>query len=88
MTALTVKRWGNSLALRIPAYLAEEAQITEDAVVEAEVKGGVLVLKRKVASTFSFGDYIAGLQAGEEPEPTVGWGAPVGEEFGASESQS
>lgn len=82
MTALTVKRWGNSLALRIPSYLAEEANITENAVVEAEVQGGKLVLKKKIESAFSLDSYIVGLQAGEEYEPTLEWGTPVGEEFG------
>ncbi|ESH93658.1 cell division protein [Cupriavidus sp. HPC(L)] len=84
MTALTVKRWGNSLALRIPSYLAEEANITENAVIEATVLEGKLVLEKKAEPSFSLEEFILELQAGHEVEATVDWGAPVGNEFGAA----
>jgi antitoxin MazE len=39
----TVSRWGNSLALRIPRGLAEDAQLVEGASVDLRVEDGRLV---------------------------------------------
>ncbi len=39
-----VKRWGNSLALRIPRPLAEEAGLREDSAVELSLEEGKLVI--------------------------------------------
>lgn len=38
-----IKRWGNSLALRIPKPLADEVGLEEDALVELSVVDGALV---------------------------------------------
>jgi antitoxin MazE len=39
-----VKRWGNSLALRIPKPLAEEVGLTEDSPVKLSLEEGRLVI--------------------------------------------
>lgn len=39
-----VKRWGNSLALRIPKPFADEVGLEEDALVELTVVDGALVV--------------------------------------------
>jgi antitoxin MazE len=39
-----VSRWGNSLAIRIPAAFAEETQLDEGSAVEISVEGGRLVV--------------------------------------------
>jgi antitoxin MazE len=39
-----VKRWGNSLALRIPRPLAEEAGLGEDSPVELSLERGRLII--------------------------------------------
>jgi antitoxin MazE len=86
MTVLTVKRWGNSLALRIPTYLAEQAKISENAEVEVAVEGGKLILQKVATPSFSLDEFIVELQAGAEAEPTADWGAPVGNEFGSPDN--
>ena len=40
----TVQKWGNSLAVRIPASLAEELQIGPGSPVEIKLRNGVLVV--------------------------------------------
>ncbi|RJR39739.1 MAG: AbrB/MazE/SpoVT family DNA-binding domain-containing protein [Deltaproteobacteria bacterium] len=44
MTA--VKKWGNSLAVRIPAQLAQQLNLTENTPVEYAVVDGRLVISR------------------------------------------
>ncbi|MCW5751800.1 MAG: AbrB/MazE/SpoVT family DNA-binding domain-containing protein [Alphaproteobacteria bacterium] len=40
-----IARWGNSLALRIPARLAEEIDLREDSAVEIVAERGRLVMR-------------------------------------------
>jgi antitoxin MazE len=42
-----VQRWGNSLAVRIPASLAESLFLREGTQVELECKAGVIVVRPK-----------------------------------------
>jgi antitoxin MazE len=78
---LIVKRWGNSLALRIPSTLADEAHIAEESVLSVVIREGRLVMEKK--SPFSLDGLVAELKAGAALEPLEDWGAPVGTEFGA-----
>lgn len=80
---LTVKRWGNSLALRIPSKVADEVNLQEDTVVRLDVRGGRIVVERK--PTFSLDAHLAELRAGAKLHPLLDWGQPVGTEFGASD---
>ena len=41
----TVKKWGNSLAIRIPKVIAEELRIENNAKVELHTEKGTLVVK-------------------------------------------
>ena len=78
---LIVKRWGNSLALRIPSTLADEAHIAEESVLSVVIREGRLVMEKK--SPFSLDGLVAELKAGAALEPLEDWGSPVGTEFGA-----
>jgi antitoxin MazE len=40
----TVRKWGNSLGVRIPVGLAANARLQEGAEVELTIRGGVLVI--------------------------------------------
>jgi antitoxin MazE len=44
-----VARWGNSLALRIPSGIAEDAQLVEGSEVEVAVRDGRIVLEPVVS---------------------------------------
>lgn len=78
---LTVKRWGNSLALRIPSKVADAVNLTEDTVVQLDVRDGRIIVERKPA--FSLDALLDELEAGDTLHPMVDWGQPVGTEFGA-----
>jgi antitoxin MazE len=74
-----VRKWGNSLALRIPRVFAEEAGLAPDAAVELTLKGGDLIVK-PVEST---GPTLEELLRGVTDENRPGeWdtGPPLGKE--------
>jgi antitoxin MazE len=43
----TVRKWGNSLALRIPSSVAKDADLRQGTVVEVRAVGGNIVVKPK-----------------------------------------
>ncbi len=53
----TVRKWGNSLGLRIPSGLAEDARLAEGTEVEIVVRDGQLVVEPVVSLT----DLVAGI---------------------------
>jgi antitoxin MazE len=44
-----VKKWGNSLALRIPVYLAKQLNLQENTEVNCTVADGILMVRPAVA---------------------------------------
>jgi antitoxin MazE len=57
----TVRKWGNSLALRIPSGLAEDARLTDGAEVDIAVKHGRLVIEPVAESEVSLAELVAGI---------------------------
>jgi antitoxin MazE len=83
MALQTVKRWGNSLAVRIPAGLADALRITEDQDVEISAEHGALVIKPAGVKVFSMARYLDQLRSGAlEIAPMEDWGDPKGSELG------
>lgn len=54
-----VKRWGNSLALRIPKLLAEEVGLEDDSPVELSLVDGKLVIAPMAEPVFRLEDLLA-----------------------------
>ena len=48
---IPIKRWGNSLALRIPKDIANTLSIEYDSILELSIIDGALVLKPQKSST-------------------------------------
>ena len=74
----SIAKWGNSLALRLPKGLAEEARLVEGATVDLRVENGALVVA-PVRKRYR----LAELLAEAKPETRHGetdWGAPRGKE--------
>jgi len=44
-----IKKWGNSLAVRIPKPLAEEVSLTEDSSIKITVKDGTIIIEPAAA---------------------------------------
>jgi antitoxin MazE len=76
-----VQKWGNSLALRLPKALADEAGIREGAKVElARTPEGVLVkAKRKPKPRYRLSDLLAGITP-DNVHPETDWGPFLGKE--------
>src|SRR3984893_8347226 len=58
MAIQQVKRWGNSLAVRIPAGLADTLRLQEDTDVEVSAEDGALVIKPAGVKKFSMARFL------------------------------
>jgi len=72
-----VKKWGNSLALRIPKPLAAEVGIEDDSLVELSLVDGKLVIVPGIEPELKLADLLAqvteeNLHAEVETGPAVG----------------
>ncbi len=74
----SIAKWGNSLALRLPKGLAEDARLVEGATVDLRVENGALVvaLARK---RYRLADLLAETDSGARRGETD-WGTPRGRE--------
>lgn len=72
-----VKKWGNSLAIRIPKLLADDVRISEGATVDLNVRDGDIVVKTR--PHLALQDLLAGVRPANVPGE---WetGRPVGRE--------
>lgn len=84
MAIQTLKRWGNSLAVRIPASVAQEARLAEGQEIDVQVVDGkVHILAHTAIKRFSRERYLQQLRdARLEPHAAVDFGAPQGSELG------
>ena len=53
-----IKKWGNSLALRIPKELAAEAGLADNSVVELKIRNGHLVVSGPITTAASLDDLL------------------------------
>lgn len=74
-----IQKWGNSLALRIPQVLAEQAGLSEGTSVFVRVDAGKLVISRK-RRKYKLEDLLDQITPENQPE-IVDWGPPVGKEI-------
>lgn len=73
-----IQKWGNSLALRIPKPLADEAGLTENSAVELSVIDGqvtIIPVRR-----YTLEELVAGI-TDENRHPETDTGDPVGNEI-------
>jgi antitoxin MazE len=74
-----VSRWGNSLAIRIPKSLADEAGIGEDRQVELRLEHSAIIVEPIALDEPSLEDLIAGITP-ENRHGETDWGPSVGRE--------
>ncbi len=84
MTIQTLKRWGNSLAVRIPAGVAARLAFAEGQEIEVDVEDGVLTVRPHTAiRRFSRERYLQQLREMKlESHPLIDFGEPQGSEIG------
>jgi antitoxin MazE len=73
-----IRRWGNSLAIAIPKYIADELALTVNSQVDCRLENGVLIIQ----PLHPLGKYsLVQLISQElEDEKEIDWGEPMGEE--------
>ena len=76
---VTVKKWGNSASVRIPAAIMEAAQLTLDDVVEIREEGGAIVIEPVRPRGYDLAELLAGITP-ENLHAAVDFGGPVGKE--------
>jgi antitoxin MazE len=76
--AVTLQRWGNSVAVRLPRPLLDQLGLGEGAQVEIRVDGDRLVIARTPRRP-TLDTLLAGMTAEDRPE-ALDWGPPVGKE--------
>lgn len=73
-----VKKWGNSLGVRIPRSVANDVGLHEDSVVDLKSENGQLVISPK-GKTYNLDDLLAQVTP-ENIHPETAWGRAIGKE--------
>ncbi len=74
-----IARWGNSLALRLPRPLADQAGIAEGTAVEIDIENDQLVI-RPALPRYSLDELLAGITPDNLPDDSFD-DAPRGQEL-------
>ena len=75
----TVRKWGNSAAVRMPASVMEEARLEIDQPVEVRVEDGRVVIEPVAPREVTLDEALAGVTRDNLHEEE-GFGPPVGRE--------
>jgi antitoxin MazE len=76
----TVKKWGNSAAVRIPAAVLQASRLRLEDDVEVREEEGRVVIEPLQAKTYRLKDLLKGITAENLHEP-IDFGAPKGREI-------
>ncbi len=82
MTKVTVGKWGNTLAVRLPGEIAEAAGLCQGERVEVETEDGRIFIRR-AAPRFTLAQLFRGKSAAEWRKAYAGtfdWGPDLGRE--------
>ena len=76
---VTVRKWGNSASVRIPAALMEAARLHLDQPVDIREEQGRIIIEPMPAEAYDLAALIAGITE-ENRHEAIGTGAPMGQE--------
>jgi antitoxin MazE len=76
---VTVKKWGNSPAVRIPAAIMQASQLALDEVVDVREQGGCIVIEPVRQKTYDLDRLVKGITARNRHD-SVDFGVPQGKE--------
>jgi antitoxin MazE len=74
-----IQKWGNSLGLRIPKALAEDAKVAEGTHVELNVENGRLIVSPQREAKLNLADLVSRITP-ENLHGETDTGSPVGRE--------
>ena len=75
----TLKKWGNSTAIRIPASVLQAAKFQNHDQVEIREESGRIIIEA-VRKVYSLEELLKAMKRNHRPE-LVDWGSPVGQEI-------
>jgi antitoxin MazE len=75
---MRVTRWGNSLAVRLPKTVAEQAQLQEGAEIQIAVADGRITIQRRPPA-YSLDELVEQVTPDNRHDETY-WGEPQGDE--------
>lgn len=78
-TNSSVKKWGNSLAIRIPNAVAQDLGLSENSSVQIVSDGVVAIIQPKKHKKINLNDLLKAITPDNIHEE-VDWGKPVGRE--------
>ncbi|MFC3677181.1 AbrB/MazE/SpoVT family DNA-binding domain-containing protein [Ferrovibrio xuzhouensis] len=81
---ITLKKWGNNAAVRLPAAIMQAAGLKLDEQLEVRTEGGRIIIEKvnpydAEPPAFDLETLMDGVHAGDAPE-LVSFGGPVGDE--------
>lgn len=76
---VTIKKWGNSAAVRIPSAVMEAARITTDAVVDVSEEDGRIVIVPLRNESFDLETLVSKITP-DNVHDEIGFGPPLGRE--------
>jgi antitoxin MazE len=79
-TTTTVKKWGNSLAIRIPRAIVQNLGLSEDNDLQIISNGKVATLERKSHTKITLQQLLEKVTP-ENVHGEIDWGGPVGKEI-------
>jgi antitoxin MazE len=75
----TVRKWGNSAAVRIPASVMQATRLDLDEAVDVREEAGRIVIEPVRQKTYDLGKLLKGITSKNQHE-AVDFGPPVGKE--------
>jgi antitoxin MazE len=75
----TVKKWGNSAAVRIPASVMQATRLDLDEAVDVREEAGRIVIEPVRQKTYDLGKLLKGITSKNQHE-AVDFGPPMGKE--------
>ncbi|HUC87810.1 MAG TPA: AbrB/MazE/SpoVT family DNA-binding domain-containing protein [Candidatus Binatia bacterium] len=79
-TFSSVKKWGNSLAIRIPSSVIQDLDLSEHSSVQIVSNGVVATIQPKKHKKITLDKLVAGITP-DNIHQEVDWGSPVGREI-------
>jgi antitoxin MazE len=77
--SVTLKRWGNSIGLRLPKPMLEQLGLKEGSRVDVAIEDGRLVIEPLRHKRLTMAELLEGISPDDRPE-LLDWGPPVGRE--------
>ena len=78
-TNSSIKKWGNSLAIRIPSSVIQDLALSENSSVQITSNGVVATIQPKKRKKLSLEELVAAITP-DNIHKEVDWGEPVGKE--------